>query len=128
MSVVAGTPINSGSGWNTFGLTDYGWFAYYDGLGTEWGLWQGQSSQFAGFRFSDGADWHYGWVRLSVEPLTPYGSSTYRLTIHDWAYNDVANNSILAGDTASAVPEPSTIFLLGVGGAVAWRWRKRNRK
>ena len=82
---------------------------------------------FFGFRFTDAGltNQFYGWAELNLDTASP-GTAT----INRWAYNDVAGQSIKAGDTgqSSAVPEPGTLSLtllgLGAGGVRAWRKRK----
>jgi hypothetical protein len=66
--------------------------------GNSYGSWVGANQKFAAVRFSIGADYHFGWVRLSVGPNSEY------ITIHDFAYNSVPNEEILAGETGSAAP------------------------
>lgn len=64
---------------------------------------------------------YYGWMELSFSTDTQTG------TLHQWAFNSVAGESLTAGQT-SAIPEPATMgALLGVAalGASAW-WRRRS--
>jgi hypothetical protein len=86
------------------------------------GPWAGDNTPaFAGFRFDDdlGND-HFGWMQLSVDPTT--GAAL----VLDWAYNDVANASIIAGDMGTpAVPEPGTLILAGFAVVAAAAGRRR---
>jgi hypothetical protein len=61
---------------------------------------------------------HFGWVRMTLNSASAPG------TLVDFAWENVANTSIQAG----AIPEPSTVTLIGVmaAGAIGVRaWRKR---
>ncbi len=85
------------------------------------------ASGFIGVRvYEEFAGWedpnalpYYGWIRVE------HSASEGTLTVHDWAWNSVAGEPILAG----AIPEPrvyALAFGLGVLGFVlARRWRKR---
>lgn len=53
--------------------------------------------QFMGLKLVMGSNTYYGWVRLSLD------ASLTQLTIHDYAVNLTANESILAGDTGGGV-------------------------
>lgn len=61
------------------------------------GPWPGQTEQFLGLRFSldNGSTFHYGWARISVD------ASCAQFTIHDYAYNETADEAIDAGETGS---------------------------
>ncbi len=63
---------------------------------------------------------YYGWIRVE------HSASAETLTVHDWAWNSVQGEPIVAG----AIPEPrvyALAFGLGVlGFALARRWRRRN--
>ena len=71
---------------------------------------------YAGFGFSPtvGAPVQYGWAKITVN-IAGDG------TIHDWAYESVANTSIPVG----AVPEPAgaALVMLALGGF----WLRRSR-
>jgi hypothetical protein len=82
------------------------------------------SSNLVGFRFTEatlnGGAVAYGWMRISLSATT---GSQPRMIV-EYAYEDTAGVGIAAG----AVPEPSTIALLGVmaAGALGVReWRRR---
>ena len=77
---------------------------------------------FAAFRIQTSpGNYDYGWLQLSV---TGNAEGPDSITLIDYAYNDVANASIEAGET----PEPSTKALMllaaGFAGVLAWRRRK----
>ena len=78
---------------------------------------------FAGVRFTQGGQTHYGWIRL--ETTIPNGRGPLVLKAIDWAYNDVPDAPINAG----AIPEPSSmaLALLAAGslGVLAWRRRRQ---
>lgn len=75
-----------------------------------------------GVRFKDGADTHYGWIRLLIES----GSEGFPVSVKavDWAWNDVAG----ALTHIEPVPEANSgLVLLAAGGTglAAWRLRRR---
>lgn len=77
-----------------------------------WGDWDNMNpddAAYLGFRFANGSDLHYGWMRLHIDPSTLY------ITLFDMAWEDEAGKAILAGDTASAVPVPSTLGITLAG-------------
>jgi hypothetical protein len=76
--------------------------------GTEFGSFgPGVVTGFVGFQLPNG---DLGWLELRVSDT---GSTGYpnHATVIDWAYNDVSGGSIAAGQTTSAVPEPSSLAL-----------------
>jgi MYXO-CTERM domain-containing protein len=86
-------------------------------------------SALIGFRFSllSGGPSLYGWANVTATNGDGYGT----FTINNWAYEDIAGASILAGQTvATAVPEPAA-YAAGLGalalGAAALRRRRQNR-
>lgn len=77
------------------------------------------SNNLVGIRFTDGANTYFGWMRFSLA-ATQQGQPR---TLVEYAYDDSG-----AGILAGAVPEPTTMALLGVmaAGALGVRaWRKR---
>jgi hypothetical protein len=65
---------------------------------------------YLGLRLTSGADVHYGWFEFESSP-GEFGGQ-YIFTFTRFAFNDVAGQSILAGQT-TAVPEASTLGLVG---------------
>lgn len=70
-----------------------------------YGNWEGESNKFIGVRFDISGNTHFGWVRLSVP--NDYSS----VTIHDYAYEDVAGTAITTPTTT--VPVVNNITLSG---------------
>jgi hypothetical protein len=57
------------------------------------------------FKQTVGGPVHYGWIRLTINNVSPGG------TIVDWAYENTPGAPMYAG----AVPEPNRVLLLGLG-------------
>ncbi len=70
---------------------------------------------FIGFRFDIAGSQHYGWAELNF--------NGDQLTITRWAYESVAGRSIDVG----AIPEPSSLGLLGLGAAGVLAMRRRRK-
>lgn len=74
---------------------------------------------YLGLSFAIGGGTHYGWVRIT-------GTGHSAITVNEWAYEDLADTAIRAGDTGASVPVPGTALLIGAGlGIGAWRRRSR---
>ncbi|MCD2258045.1 T9SS type A sorting domain-containing protein [Psychroserpens luteolus] len=99
----SGDVISSGgSAWNNNGFSG-GFQSLNYGSSCSIGNWCGVTDGFIGLRFNIGGSTHYGWARLDV----PTDNST-AWTIKDMAYNQTANQSILAGQQTLSVE--TTIF------------------
>jgi hypothetical protein len=119
--------IDSGSNFITPSAVNYSAFAYHDPTGgydaTMWN--GGVTDGYMGFRFTDdGGATHHGWARLSITPFSA-SSSGFNVTLHDFAFEDVANASIETG----AIPEPASLCALGLLalGAVGIRPTRKNK-
>ena len=73
-------------------------------------------SKYLMFNFSGTGGTYYGWIEIMS--MTGSGpTNNYSVTLGDWAYSNVANTPILAGETGSAaVPE---VDPAGAAGALA---------
>ena len=98
------------------------------------GNFQANQTGFAAFGFrstSFNPNIFTGWARLRWDETAPGSNRIGSLTLVDFAYNDVANQSIAmgAGAAAAAVPEPNSMALLAlaVGGVAAYRKRRGKR-
>lgn len=124
--LTAGTTIGSTSGF----LTPTGSLAYNPKFFQK--NWPKTGIAYLGIEFYvgglDPADLHYGWVSLSacVPGDTPCSDPSAVIQITGLGYNDVAGQSINAGQ--GAVPEPSTLPLLALGAAGIAAFRARRKK
>jgi hypothetical protein len=82
--------------------------------------WSAGSRGYLGLRIQLNGNTHYGWADVT---LNKTGADAYSNTLHAYAYNDVPDQSIIAG----AIPEPSAAALLVAGAAGASTLRRRRR-
>ena len=98
---------------------------YNGGVGTFSGYLAHGTSRLIGFAVSDGTDNFYGWIDYSLSPT----ETAYTFTINSWAYNDVANQGIIAGQNtaagSSAVPGLGGLAALAIGAAGVRSRRQR---
>lgn len=108
----AGVPIdgqNPSSRWFSDEQYMVKWYAT-DGIPEEvfaaGGAWGGVTNRYMGLAFFIDGSTHYGWARISIpwrwhgeDPLTLHDGMHNMGTVHDWAYNTVAGQSIKAGAT-----------------------------
>jgi hypothetical protein len=57
--------------------------------------WDGQSNKYIGLKFKIANNWHYGWLEISVP------NNHESCTVHGYAYNNIPNEGIKAGETSS---------------------------
>jgi hypothetical protein len=98
---MTGTTTSS-PGWMTYSNVPYGPYRY--------GPWHGQGERFLGLAFYIDGALHYGWARCTL------AADLSTLTIHDFAYQDVAGASILAGD-AGTTATPGRALMANAGDA-----------
>jgi hypothetical protein len=88
----------------------------------------GTNTAFVGVRLANGADWNYGWIRITA----PYDINTGQATIVDWAYESNVNTAILAGAGAPSgggVPLPGAAALAALAaGASGVRGRRKRER
>ncbi len=72
------------------------------------GPWLGVTDRYLGVEFAIGGNTHYGWIRMDVP------SDLGNIVIKDFAYEDVPNTTILAGDAAPPAGEASNLAALDV--------------
>jgi hypothetical protein len=91
------------------------------GSGTVIGDWSGTAitDAYVGIEVNPGDGNHYGWLHFIDNPTL----DTHSLTLVDWAYE----SAVGVGISTSAVPEPSSLALGGVGIAALLMLRKRER-
>lgn len=108
-----GEVIDSSLAWGT-DTENLVYYRYSDAYGDHYNLgpWTIAQKGALGLSFDVDGQTHYGWLRMSNQ----YGES---VIVHDYAYESVTNNGIVAG----AIPEPSSIMLLLVGAGGIWMVR-----
>ena len=71
-------------------------YGYWESSG-EYGNWTGtQEDKYLGIKFEINGNFHYGWIQLTT---IIYAFDNMEFTVKGFAYNTVANEGILAGDT-----------------------------
>jgi hypothetical protein len=79
-----------GTGWG--GLL----YGYWESSG-EYGNWTGvQEDKYLGIKFEIDGNFHFGWIKLTT---IIYAYDNMEFTVKAYAYNTIANEGILAGDT-----------------------------
>ena len=95
---------------------------------------KGVFNRYLGIKFKIGADFHYGWARITVKTSTDK-SQAFTVTLTGYAYETVPGKAIVAGATSGAeevgslTPAPTTdastpllgMFALGAQGIALWR-------
>ena len=83
------------------------------------GAWADVSYMYLGYELIGTTTTNYGWVQMSVE------DQVTSATVHDFAYEGISGDSIIAG----AIPEPTTLSLL-IGGllVITIRNKKHNNR
>ena len=76
-----------------------------------------------GFRFTNASARYYGWGSLTLD-LNPTGQG---FVITEAYYNTTPGGAINVGAVPQAVPEPSSMALLGLGAAGVAAWRRKGR-
>ena len=83
------------------------------------------SGEIVGFRIMDNGDYYYGWIAYDLS----MSEGEYTFTVNGWAYNDVANEGIIAGENraagSSAVPGLGGLAALAIGAAGVRSRRQR---
>jgi len=76
--------------------------------------------KFIGVYFNISGSSHYGWIRVSVQ-LSPHDT---KITIHDWAYEDIADVTLKTGEGETALPiELSAFEVTEENGMVKLCWQ-----
>lgn len=104
----------SGRDFNSFGYLQQAYTSFRPG--TTYGSWSSPTTGYAGVRFEDGTgETRFGWIQMSVEGSVANGDfSDVQVTVRGFAF--ARDEAITAGQTTSAVPEPSALALLALGG------------
>ncbi|MDD2529848.1 MAG: T9SS type A sorting domain-containing protein [Bacteroidales bacterium] len=71
---------------------------------TDYTAWVGQTG-YAGFKYKNGTNTHYGWIKLKVT-TTPTNPT---ITIYSYAYNSTANQQIIAGQTTLGLEDINNV-------------------
>lgn len=124
LKITSGQPINSGvAGYGFASFAQAGVsVTYSNSIGTDAfkGGWSMGQTGLIGFKFTSGADTHFGWASVTLD-----GGAGDGFIINAAYYESTPGQSITAGQT---VPEPASTALglagLAAGAAGLRRWRK----
>lgn len=89
MAVNKGFSINSSGNWREPADT-----LNYKG---NVGHWINVKDKYLAFRIKNGSAWHYGWLRMDIN------TSPDTMILKDYAYNDIIDSSIIAGNTVTLI-------------------------
>ncbi len=107
--LAAGALINSAGPWLHFSTRPTNWplesFIWHYATGASNGNWAGGQTGYLGIRFMIGTAVHYGWLELEG------ATGGTMLTLKGYAYEQIPDSGILAGDTATitAVYTPAAV-------------------
>ena len=124
LALPAGAPIGSSQPFSLVGFMADRWRAYLGTHGSG-GNWIHAKNRYLGIRFEINGETHYGWARIDVDVT----ANSIRTLLTGYAYNTVAGQGILAGQTsasdASVEPslEPATLGRLALGSTGLESWR-----
>ncbi|HEV2176535.1 MAG TPA: PEP-CTERM sorting domain-containing protein [Terriglobia bacterium] len=117
----SGARIGSGAPFSLVGFLVSRFKTNYDlGRSGTAGSWVNVTNGYLGLEFLINGQEHFGWARLDV--MNGSGVSIDTL-LTGYAYNTVAGQQILAGQTTT--PEPGTLGLLALGSLGFGFWRRK---
>jgi hypothetical protein len=123
-----GTAIGSNLSFNSGGAL-HSISTYNGSTWSNTGAFARNDAGFVGVRFDRSGETHYGWIHFSFQDSNNDGWLD-SITATDWAWENVADTSIAAGETSGgSVPEPGSMSLsvlaLGSAGVLALRRRRQ---
>lgn len=123
LNLASGASISAQS-FNSFGYFQQAYTSYNPGV--TYGAWGAGTTGFAGIQFVDGGGTtRFGWIEMTVNGSVANGDFTdIEVSVSRFAF--AKGEAITAGQTLTAVPEPTALGLLALGGigVVARRRRK----
>ena len=108
-------------GSSAFGGSASVYFEYNNSFDFPWNTEADGTTGYVGLRFAISGNVHYGWAQFT------YNDISNNIILHDFAYEDVANTAIFAGDTG-VIPEPGSaaLFAALAAGSIATYRRRRS--
>jgi PEP-CTERM motif len=117
----SGDTIGSGGNFASYAFLQNAYPGGYFDPGEGLGDWNPGDRGFLGLSLVVGGNTYFGWADVTLNNLDGTGIGAF--TLHSYAYENVADTSILAG----AVPEPGTIALLVAGAAGVLALKRRQK-
>ena len=134
-----GTPIGPTGSFESVANMVHGFVNNYRPSASVGGAWAGTVSKngqyghvndaYLGLTFDINGQVHFGWAEL-INVTTVAGGGDVEISgeLVAYAYDTVADQSIEAGQTSTAAPEPGTLGLLALGSLGLGFWRRKKQE